>query len=316
MEVQSVLDLGSSGPHLMCFNINLEYNVVEEQIFCKKYYVPIQLNIKNRMIPENVQEQVILGIKELINESNIKSNTKIVAFATAWSRASENNFQLIDKIKTETGINVKIINQETEGRIGYASVLLKRYQINETARIIRKGIEEDKLFSWDIGGGSMQITKHDQVYGSVNASATFANAVIEMKGSSDNTPNPLTKQEIELATKLSYDKAKELIDNTLTENCIMIGIGFNHKNNLLFINRLLGIDNENYYEMSDLQRVVHMLTNKDNEHLSSLLNIKLTEVRNKLTTMILILGHMKYMNVERVYVTDILSGSGALFIDL
>jgi exopolyphosphatase/pppGpp-phosphohydrolase len=65
--------------------------------------------------------------------------------------------EFLEEVRSETGIDIVVISQEREARIGFL----------ETAA--RAGVSQDRLVVWDAGGGSMQVSYWDPQTDSVKA---------------------------------------------------------------------------------------------------------------------------------------------------
>ncbi|MBW8309116.1 MAG: hypothetical protein K0M45_05700, partial [Candidatus Paracaedibacteraceae bacterium] len=166
------------------------------------------------------------------------------------------------------------------------------------------------IMSWDIGGGSMQLAKQNndnriEVIGSTDASTTFANAVIELKRDMSeeeeslsqeilplDTPNPLSRAQVREVINLAREKAARFIDHSFLDGLKaktveVFGIGLMHKSNREYINKLLGLNWENFYRKVDLEEAVGLLTDKGDREIAHALGIKESDVRNRLTSMLL-----------------------------
>lgn len=344
---RSALDVGSKGIRLGVFGVDSEKGTVVQTFFNDRKHVSLMLSIHNGKLPPEVLDESIRAIGSLLSEAiiNPKEEGSIFAFATAWARSINNRDHVIGEIKKRTGVTLNVIEQKTEGEIGFQAILVGLrssaldsqsflHQTDEGKEIFKKllrgpentHIESTLITTWDIGGGSMQFSQQDEnrcikVIGSDDSSTLFANSVltnVKKQGFHNNTPNPLSMDEIKLSVDLAVNRAKQLFSGELPqkiqpEDGVTFGIGTLHESNRRYINTLLNIKRDNFYQRSDLERASNLLADKNDEEIAATLGFKESEARNRLTSMLLVLGFMEYLGLERVYTMNFASITGALF---
>lgn len=313
-ETRYAIDLGSTGLGIYGFFIDPINKLVLREIYSNKVRFLLQGSIKDGILPINIQYDVIDAIKQFLDE--IRPTNEVVGIATAWARSANNSQEFLDLIYAETGVLITIVDQYTEGAIGLEAIL---------AQIRLTDIDPSKVVSWDIGGGSMQFAKQNErgtieVIGSTDSSTLFANAVIQYikeQPLSVGTPNPLTLDQMERAIDLAMQYASKLIDNSFLESCndcIIYGIGMMHKSNLQYINTLCGLNYTDHYTLRDLKHSANILVNKNNDQIAEMLGFKSADARNRLTSMLLLIGYMTYLGIDQVNIMDITGISGIFFI--
>ncbi len=113
--------------------------------------------------------------------------TEFSGIATAAYRIARNGQDLVDRIRQEVGIQVRIISQEEEGLFGFMTLACEC------------GISAHQLVAWDTGAGSLQITYLDDHgvhchYMAELGRCTTADAIIEHVQKQDLkktvSPNP------------------------------------------------------------------------------------------------------------------------------
>lgn len=112
--------------------------------------------------------------------------------ATAVFRESKNGADFISKIKAKTGISLRVISQEEEGRIGFLTA------------VAASGQDAGHVVAWDSGGASFQITAENGpglvVYkGPWGASKVLAAMVEKVQGkdfTKVQTANPATIDDV------------------------------------------------------------------------------------------------------------------------
>jgi exopolyphosphatase/pppGpp-phosphohydrolase len=344
-EIRCAIDLGSNNVKLGCFKIDQDQ--ILKRVFNAEKCVSLQNGIHEGILSLEVQANAVRAIKELLSDAKINpEKTKVIAIATAWARKATNSRDLIEKIKTETEVTIEIIDQETEGEIGFyaaqselRTLLLNKnsflYQTDSGAKIREKitGMNTKNLLnpqhimSWDIGGGSMQFATANEgnkieVFGSTMGVIPFTKLVIDgSQKSPEDSPNPLSAKQVKRSIVLAMKKAEETIETGFAQhiqssNTVVFGIGPGHKIIRTNINKLLGVQSENSYMQSDLEKAVLLLTNMDDTEIAKTLGIKPSEAKIGLTGMLLILGHMKYFNIDKIYTLDVNGTSGVLFYNL
>lgn len=348
-----IIDLGSSGVQAGGFVIDFSKQIIEKQFFNRKERILLQAGIQNRILPEEIQQRTVSAVKKLLKEAQVDPHkTKIYGFATAWARDAHNSHELVEAIQSETGVAIRIIDQKTEGEIGFHAILaLLRSSVSDANSFLyqaEKGrdvwhkitgkdsmeypdlsarIIAESLVSWDIGGGSMQFARQNEhkkieVAGSTDSSTVFANYVIsEIKKQAVNTPNPLSGQEREEAIQLSIRRAEKLSSDSFLGSVdlsrkVVFGVGAMHKSNREYINKLLDIAYEHFYTLPDLETASLLLVDKGNADIAEALGIKEADARNRFTSMLLVLGFMRHLAIERVQtINDVTGMTGIFFMD-
>ena len=73
---------------------------------------------------------------------------QMVGCATAVFRSAENGEEVLERVRSEIEIDVQMVSQELEGRLGFL-----------TAKAVGPAdVKAEELIAWDSGGGSFQIT--------------------------------------------------------------------------------------------------------------------------------------------------------------
>jgi exopolyphosphatase/pppGpp-phosphohydrolase len=344
-DIQCAIDFGSIHVKLSCFKINQEE--IFEEIYRNEKCISLQGGIHKGILSEDAQTKAIGAIKELLFEAKVNpEKTKVIGIATAWARKAKNSLDLIERIKAETKVVIEIIDQEKEGEIAFDAaqselriLLLDKnsflYQTDSGQKIRDKITEKNKknllfpqhIMSWDIGGGSMQFTiinkdNKTEVFGNTMGAIPFAKLVInELQKDSQDTPNPLNAKQAKSCIKLAMKKAEETIDAGFAQHMqssdpVVFGVGPGHKIIRRNIYKLLKVQPENSYMQSDLAKAVLLLINMDDNEIADRLGIKPLEAKIVLTGMLLILGHMKYFNIDKVHTLDVNGTLGVLFYNL
>ena len=156
----AAIDIGSNALRLLISNV-IEYR--KETITLKNSLirVPIRLGqdaFTSGKISRNNIKQItrsMRAFKYLMKVHNVKN---YLAFATAALREAKNGEEVIDRVKSKTGINIQIIDGEKEAKI-----------ISNTN--VFRGVHPKKTILYiDVGGGSteLSIIKNKKVLKSIS----------------------------------------------------------------------------------------------------------------------------------------------------
>lgn len=112
----------------------------------------------NTYIIDSCKEGVIESVREMQQKAKINCHeVQCSGIATEWARRARNANEILSALNKE-GLKIHIVDQETEGLIGFHAVAL-----SDEA----KDVQAENLAVWDIGGASFQfVIKKDklQVY--------------------------------------------------------------------------------------------------------------------------------------------------------
>lgn len=208
-----------------------EINVCKGLVLKSLYETQVKSNFKEdikssgpaKLISELSVDNSISFVRKVLEETRSFSISKTIAVGTAALREAKNSADLVAKVKQVTGVEVVVIDQDEEARLGYLSVLsLEKYH-------------GKNLLVWDIGGGSQQLIWGDyqrpMIIKSDLASITFKDRVIEQIKKQDprknKSPNPLSNEQILKAKQLAMQEGEKIISNTPIPDgeLIVVGIG-------------------------------------------------------------------------------------------
>ncbi|WP_319471519.1 hypothetical protein [uncultured Pseudodesulfovibrio sp.] len=207
-------------------------------------------------------------------------------------------------IQDETGIPCRISSEQQAAMLSYHAV--------------RLGLKmpDDSLLVWDIGGGSAHMTTRN-LDGSMTfhadklASVSFKNVVIEkIKGQDINvvsTPNPMNEEEVQRALQLVESHMEMTVRQSLAERVAkdklhVVGIGgvFSYA-----VPEMLG-GKKNEYTLAEVEAGVKEWTGKSNA------DFKSEYASSRLTNLILIMGTMKTLGINRFSTLNVNQADGLL----
>lgn len=139
--IKGVIDIGTNTTRLFIAEMN--ENGIENKLLKKMEITRLGEDVdKNRFLKDTAIERTLNTIKEYSSEMKKYNVTIKDACATSATRDSANRDFFIDKVKDETGIQIRCISGETEAQYCFNGVVS---ELNEDVIVI------------DIGGGSTEI---------------------------------------------------------------------------------------------------------------------------------------------------------------
>jgi exopolyphosphatase/guanosine-5'-triphosphate,3'-diphosphate pyrophosphatase len=224
---RAAFDIGSGQIKMQVSDVDLKMNRIANTVFTDNVRVALRDDLAKSpdgRLSEEIQNQMIDTISQLIKKTAPFHPEEYHAIATESLRLAKNADIFLARIKKETGLSVTIISQDEEGVLGFISAT------NEA------NVDPDKAISWDLGGGSFQITAKcgDQytVYQGKLGKVPFKIALLKMQGKEmDRSPNPISKQQLDQALLFIIDTVKEfpfeLHKKLKHPDVVVLGIGIN-----------------------------------------------------------------------------------------
>lgn len=304
-EMRAAIDIGSGSTNLKVAKVDPTTNKILIQLYEKSIPVPYQKHLEqstDETFDRAVMDQgihAIKGLKEIADTYQVK---KVVAVATAAFRNAKNAEQFAKEIENKTGVQVRIINQDEEGILAFRGALAIT------------PVKPEQAVTWDIGGGSMQLTALTDegtyfVEKGKTASIPFKNAVIEKIENKDNktitTPNPMSVDEMKKAMQYAADLAEgtdPFIKNKILDpNVQVLAVGS------LFNYGVVPLVDHKIVKQGELESKVLKLAGKTDADLPG---GALAEIA--VTNPLLVLGYMKGLKIDKVEVLNVNNADGAL----
>ncbi len=304
-EVRAAIDIGSGATNLKVAKVDPKTNKILIQLYEQSIPVPYQKHLEqsdNQTFDSEVMKQgvrAIKALKELADSYHVK---KVVAVATAAFRKAKNAEQFAKEIERQTGVQVRIINQDEEGILAFRGALAVT------------SVQPEHAITWDIGGGSMQLTTLTNegtylVEKGKTASIPFKNDVIQKIEHKDlktiQSPNPMTIEEmqaaIHYAAQLSQD-TDQFIKNKIKDpqtQILAVGSLFNYAIRPLVDNQIV--------QQDEVEKAVMKWADKTDEELPG---GSLAEVA--ITNPLLVIGYMQGLYIHQVKVISVNNADGAL----
>lgn len=194
---RAAFDFGSGEIKLQVADVDTENHSIFKPIYAHATSVLLSDDAANHpkgCFSDKIQECAIAAAQSLKERAVELGAVEFAGLATEAYRRAPNGTELIDKYKALLNIPVKIISQIEEGKVGFLAL------IAETK------LDPATVISWDIGGGSFQVTylddeRNTQVYMAPFGRMTTKNAIIKfVKGEDPSkvfSPNPMSRSEWE-----------------------------------------------------------------------------------------------------------------------
>ena len=139
-----VLDVGSNTVHLLI--VDAHAGAAPVPAMSQKYELRLAEQLKN---DGDLKKSSVKSLIEVLHECNkfIEEHDcdELLAFATSAIRESKNSDAILEKIKTETGIDLQVLDGEHEAILTFLAV--RRWF----------GWSSGRLLVADIGGGSLEV---------------------------------------------------------------------------------------------------------------------------------------------------------------
>ena len=193
VSVQGVFDVGSGATK--CHIAVMEQRRIVQSLLSEQTEVLLRHDLElspDGLLSDEILsrcENVLLAYKRKGEDMGV---TEWNGVATAVFRKAKNGGAFLKRIYEEHGIPIGIVDQKTEGRLGF----LTASAVNDEVDL------PENLIAWDLGGGSFQMTDcetnvFEGPYGSTHALST-ACKLKSIQFSPSATPNPYTKEEFDL----------------------------------------------------------------------------------------------------------------------
>jgi exopolyphosphatase / guanosine-5'-triphosphate,3'-diphosphate pyrophosphatase len=228
---RAAVDVGSGSIKVTVAEVDPENSKIHRILYSQEHPVPLKRDIQvggKSILSEKIQMVAFETLSNLQNELAIHRPTEWKGIATAASRQAKNAQDMYEKINDALGIDISIISQNEEGRLGFG-----------TAAAVSK-IPQEKLIAVDSGSGSFQITTliddHLEVVEGQLGYIPSLEMLMDIRGQKldlQTLPAPVTLKEAELLVERMCDKMPELPEAFLQKSQDST-------------NSIVGIGNENF----------------------------------------------------------------------
>jgi exopolyphosphatase/guanosine-5'-triphosphate,3'-diphosphate pyrophosphatase len=212
---RAAFDFGSGKIKLQVADVDTENHLIVQSMYAEAIIILLSEDAANNpqgCFSEEIQKKALIATQNLKQKAIELGAAEFIGLATEAYRKAPNGQKLVDKYFSELNIPVKIISQSEEGKIGFLAL------------IAETNLDPSQVISWDIGGGSFQVTYFDdekniQVYMAPFGRNTTKNAIIKFVKGGDpaiiTSPNPMSVWEWENALKYLNEVLPQVPDSLI-----------------------------------------------------------------------------------------------------
>ena len=213
---RAAFDFGSGKIKVQVADVDTESHKILQSLYAEDIVVQLSEDAAQHpegQFSEKIKKQAIAATQSLKQKALALGAVEFSGVATEAYRKAPNSKELIAKYLSDLDIPVKIISQTEEGKSGFLAL------------IAETNLDPDQVISWDIGGGSFQVTYLDdegniQVYMAPFGRSTAKNAIIRYVKAGDpstmSSPNPMSRADWE-ASLLFFDEALPKVPEELAQ---------------------------------------------------------------------------------------------------
>ncbi len=205
---RAAVDVGSGSIKVTIAKVDSQSGEINKILYSEEHPIPFKRDIQvggNSQLSEKIQTVAFEKLKDLKEELSVHRPTEWKGIATAASRQATNAREMYETIKRDLGIDISIISQNEEGRLGFA-----------TAAAV-SGIPQEKLIAVDSGSGSFQITtlidgELSVIEGELGYIPSLE-TLMDIRGEKldlETPPAPVTLEEAKLLVKRMKEKMPSL----------------------------------------------------------------------------------------------------------
>lgn len=253
---RAAVDVGSGSIKVTVAKIDPQSNKIEQILYSEEHVVPFKRDMQvggTSALSEKIRLVAFEKLQNLKQELKVHAPTQWKGIATAASRQATNATEMYEKINRDLDIDIRIISQNEEGRLGFA-----------TAAAV-SGIPKEKLIAVDSGSGSFQITTHidDQlevIEGQLGYIPSLE-MLMEIRGEKldlNTPPAPVTLKEAELLVEKMRAKmpplSLALLEKFQSSPDCIVGIG---NENFIFAMGATGVGKDTFTKEELWEAIVH-----------------------------------------------------------
>ena len=292
--VRAAFDVGS-GATKMCVAVvetSRSKSVVRKVLYDDQTSILLRCDMSiskdGKTLSESILSKTETTLKNYLNLAiETYGATQFCGIATAVFRKARNGEAFLKSLK-KLGLEIKLIDQEMEGRIGWQTAANAYSNAFDNA-------EASEIVSWDSGGGSFQITnRHGDMYGDHQGSATVTSIMLEVqKRQKSASPNPVRENHVLECVRVLSERIASKSPSWIHSESNVVAIG--GRTCAFRICKLAC--GTNTYGPSDVMSALKRLQGKTDEELRQM---GFPEVRMALPKLCLIYTVMKKCNISKL----------------
>ncbi|MBP7764445.1 MAG: hypothetical protein K4445_12460 [Deltaproteobacteria bacterium] len=300
IESRAAFDIGSATLKMKAAEVDRCANIPLNPLLRKDVKVAFSENTPNRSFSPEIQRLGIAELQKLKSDAEARGVSKFAGVATAAFREAINAPAFLAEVKRQTGVDIRLISQDEEALLGYKAV--------------RAAMPAGPVVTWDIGGNSMQMVYQDRsgryrLYRGRTASVTFKRLVLEdilhKEACRSSSPNPIGAKNLARALAAARSAAGDVpaaIQNALKQSDTnVIGIGGVHNASLRH-----QLQAEDAYTRDELAAALQKRIDWSDSQIGG------AYADTDVTNLILVLGFMQALEIDRVILKDINLTDGVL----
>lgn len=299
---RAAFDFGSGSLRLQIADVDRETNRIIQTLFSDKVIVELSQSLSKSSdgtFDQNTQETALKAVQNLLQKAELYQAEEVTGIATEAFRLAKNGQELVDLIRSRLGVSFRIIPQDEEGEVGFASAV-------SVAQA-----DPDKTIVWDIGGGSLQIVARNgsdyDIYKEQLGKVPMKNYIISQLQHKDVdqtfSPNPISKEQAIQAIRYVKEKGQEMPEELVAKlhdpEVKVLGIGA-HPASIRCLHRP--------YTVEEAREKIFELVGLDDDELQQLYPSGIAYV---LSDTILVYGTMLATGIAEVQYIDTMSGNTA-----
>jgi exopolyphosphatase / guanosine-5'-triphosphate,3'-diphosphate pyrophosphatase len=299
---RAAFDVGSETTKMKVGRVNRCLQTVERIVYKNEAKVPYAENHRSGAFSPQIRNRGIIALSRLKNEAVKNQAAYFSGAATESFRQASDSLDFLREIKEQTGISIKLIDQDQEAILGYLAA---------TAALPDK---LEKTIVWDIGGASMQMIFRKKnrefiIYRGRMASVSFKEKILlQIKRNEPEkhlSPNPIGKENLKKALEIVLAAAGDVPEDIkkiiLEPDSVVLGIGGVHNQS---VKKQLSQDTA--YTKEKLQNALEARLELSDKEIGG--NYAATDVSN----LILVLGFMEKLGIKEVVPVNVNLADGVL----
>lgn len=299
---RAAFDVGSGTTKMKVAKVNICMPVNAEIIYKNEIKVPYAGNYQSGFFNPKIRDAGIIALRQLKDEAINKRAEAFEGVATESFRRVSDSLEFLQEVKVQTGISIKLIDQDEEAILGYLAA---------TAALTNN---LGKVIIWDIGGGSMQMIFRQQnqkfiIYRGEIASVSFKENILtqikRQQPGQHSSPNPIGKENlkkaIEMATAAADDVPEEIKRVIHEPDAVIIGIGGVHNESIK-----KQLQSNGGYTHEELVNAVNARIGLNDKEIGG------QYADTEITNLILVLGFMETLGIKKVIPVNVNLADGIL----
>lgn len=192
LTTRAAFDIGSGEVKIVVCDVDPKTNKIAKTWFSRFKPVGLRKDLASNIdgyLSQKIEQELIDTINAMKQEAGQFHPQKWVGGATSVFRTAKNGQEVLDRVQTATGVDIQLLPQVEEGKIGFATA------------VAASDLAPEDIIAWDSGSGSFQLSAmvdgQLEVYGAEFAIIPALEALFVQRNQlySDISPNPVSNVE-------------------------------------------------------------------------------------------------------------------------